>query len=546
MLITKFNKLIRNKVIWGIFAIIVGGSFAFGGMLSKWGDKSGKADKRQGSVGSLFGENVSRQDFLTARFYELGLRSNPDLTPEQNEILSDRTWKRLAALQSAQNIGLSASSFEVATTIQQDSTFHVNGVFDKNTYLSLITSQLQVPIATFENYIRQELLIRKVMNVMQSMSWISPSELTKRLDDISDLFVVETGNITAKQLTKDVEVSVDDAKEFFTENKEQFRVPEKVSVYYISIPISNYLASVKITDEMVSEYYDKNISDYSSTNALEEPTPLAEVRDDITVALTGKQSVFLARDDATEIVMAMAPGRYNVKGMSMQEVAKNKKLEIKSTDLFSAYEVLEGISAGGAFNQAAFKLDKDDPELSFSDPITGTEYIYIISVKEQAESRLPTFEEVDEVVMISSKQAATEKALAEKAQEIHDAVQNSLMGGTTFTAAMQEYNINVSTSATFSVYENSQQNSAIPQQLLQHVMVLQQGEITEPVDTMLGTTIAHVTSRAHGDLATAQLLRPQLMSTIGRYRSNLIYSDWGDYILAKADFQDFSKIDDNE
>ena len=29
MVILQFNKLIRNKWLWGVFAIIVGGAFAF-------------------------------------------------------------------------------------------------------------------------------------------------------------------------------------------------------------------------------------------------------------------------------------------------------------------------------------------------------------------------------------------------------------------------------------------------------------------------------------------------------------------------------------
>ena len=538
MLITKFNKLIRNKVVWGIFAVIVGGSFAFGGLISKWGRKTDNRNT-QNAAGELFGNNIESREFFTAKYYEMGLRSDAGLTPEQNTVLRERTWKRLAAVQSAENIGLSVSDTEVASTIQQDPTFQDNGIFNKEKYISLISSQLRVPISTFENYMRQELLIRKIMQVMQSMAWVSPSELTKRLDDISDAFVIETATITTPQLTDPIKISVDDAKIFFTENEELFRIPEKISVNYISIAISNHLAYVEVTDELISEYYDKNLEDYASTNALEDPTPLAEVRDDITTILSDKQSIFLARDAATDIVLAMAPDRYK-KGMSMKEVAENKNLTIHSTGLFSEHEPVPGISANGKFNKAAFKLDKNDPDSSFSDPITGQDAIYVIAIKEQVASVIPSFDEVKDKVMVAATQGAKEKAVIKKAKEIYDTVRTEIKDETTFTIAMQKYNVNVSTSETFSVYESSQDNSPIAPQLIQHIMVLPQGSITEPIPTMLGATIAYIASREHSDITTTQLLRPQLMSTISKYRANLIYSDWGDYILAKADFKDFA------
>ncbi len=545
MLITKFNKLIKNKVIWGIFAAIVGGSFAFGSIIRKWGQKS-NVNRNQNAVGSLLGEDIKSKEFFAARYFEMGLRHDAGLTPEQNDILRERTWKRIAALKTAEKIGLSVSDNEVGMTIQQDPTFQENGVFNKDKYVSLISSQLRVPIKTFEEYMRQELLIRKIMKVMQSMAWVSPAELTKRLDDISDSFIVETATITTSQLTEKIEVSTDDAKNFFEENKELFRTPEKVRVNYISVTISNFLTSAEVTDEMVSEYYDKNIEDYASTNALEEPTPLAKVRDDIVSILTSKQALFLATDEATDIVMAMAPGRYS-EGLSMEEVAKKKNLTIHSTDLFSENEPIKVIDAGLKFNKIAFSLDENDQESSFSDPVVGEDSVYVIAIKERVESVIPEFDDVKDNVIIAAKQAETEKAIAEKAKEIHDTVKDIIKGDVTFTAAMQKYNVNVSTSETFSVYDSSQEAPPIPQELIQHVMVLEQGNITEPVETMNGTTIAYIATRAHSDIATAQLLRPQLLSTINGYRAKLIYSDWGDYILAKADFKDFmAKLDDDD
>jgi hypothetical protein len=57
MVILQFNKLIRNKWIWGVFAIIVGGAFAFDFLVDDLlrDDKGDRGDAS--SVGTLGGEN---------------------------------------------------------------------------------------------------------------------------------------------------------------------------------------------------------------------------------------------------------------------------------------------------------------------------------------------------------------------------------------------------------------------------------------------------------------------------------------------------------
>ena len=538
MLITKFNRMIRNKIVWGIFAAIVGFTFAFGSMLGGGGSD---ADKRRGAAGSLNGEDVSSRDFQVARYFELGMRERRGMTPEDNAILRDMTWKRLAALKACDELGLTVSPEETARVIQRDPTFQQNGVFSKDKYRQTIETQLRIGLPMFEDYVRQDILMRKLMQLMQAMIWAAPTEVTMRLQNLTDSFTVETGTITTNQLDADVAISTEDALAYFKENEEAFRTREQVSVRYVSFPIDSYTGQVSLTDEQISAYYDENLSDYSSTNALEDPTPLADVRDDISTLLSTREATFLAKDEATDFVMAMIPGRYT-QGISLDKAAGSRELTIHTTDLFSASDVVPGISAPYDFSRVAFTLEKDDPDSSYSDPVSGDDAIYVLAAHDRVPPAIPAFEAVSNAVMAAVLAEARDMALQDRAQQIRDDVVQQIESGTTFTKAMSGFEINVSTSETFSIYDSSAEDLAVDESLIPQIMVLQQGSVSEAAPVADGLAIAYVTERLPGDIASAELLRPQLQSTISRYRANLVYADWGDYMLSEGDFEDYTAL----
>ncbi len=78
MLITHFNKLIRNKIVWGAFAFIVVIAFVGTGMSFRGLDK---ASRERNAEGKLFGQPVSSADFFKARYFAMGLRPRAENAP---------------------------------------------------------------------------------------------------------------------------------------------------------------------------------------------------------------------------------------------------------------------------------------------------------------------------------------------------------------------------------------------------------------------------------------------------------------------------------
>ena len=80
MVIHQFNKLIRNKWVWGVFAILVSAAFCFEDLFST----RDREERAQGSSGLLGGENVNASEFNSIAEDVRGLGKNRD-------------WKRAAS-----------------------------------------------------------------------------------------------------------------------------------------------------------------------------------------------------------------------------------------------------------------------------------------------------------------------------------------------------------------------------------------------------------------------------------------------------------------
>jgi len=543
MLITKFNKLIRNRLIWAFVAVLVSVSF----VLSAGAVKGCKTDERQSGMGELFGRKVSREEFLTARFFEMGLRDQGAMTPEAEQALSRRTWLRLAMLREADKMGLTASNEEVAQLIQRDPTFAENGVFNRERYRAVVESSLRIPRSLFEAYVRQDITLRKISAVAESLLWIPPSDLQRRLANLTDNMKVEYALLPREENpAAAVQVGEEDARAFYEANTNLFIVPEKIRVRYVAFPVSNYLGSSTVKDADIERFYDDNLQNYMTvdTNGASIPVPIEDVKEQIRSNLLVRAATFKAKDNATGFVMALAPER-NGNAPDMAAVAAQAGLSIRTTDYFSAFEDVPGLDVGASFRQAAFNLDEDDPNSYFSDAVVDGGEVYVIASQDRVPIHLPPFTNIVELVMPRAVSNAVRKAMVEKAGEIRAEI---LAAGTNaFTRVMSEHGALVVTSEVFSVYEGIGSNDLkYTEALLPELVTMGPGDVSSPIESGDGVILAHLLERAPGEIGLVDYLKPQLRQTLTGYLSGALYAGWGEHILKQGEFRDFTAASEDE
>ena len=544
MLITKFNRMIRNRFVWATFAILVSLFFLLSSDEISRGCSAQNEEKA--GVGTLFQKPVMSHEFALAKLFELGFRSEGSMSREGQKRLRERTWKRLAAVRAAHQMGLAVTDEEVATTIHNDPSFAENGVFNRERYAQIVERQLGTDLITFENYVRQELLLRKLTAVFGACSWMSPAEIEERSRNLTDTVQADYVVLSGQTLVPKVKVDDETISRVFAEQKERFKRPEKASVLYVTFPISNYLAKIEIPDDEITDYYEDHLSDFqlpAGTNETAEPAPLETVRDQIVRRLIDREASFRARDAADDFVISMTPPPYG-KGLTLVAAAKTSGLAVATTAFFSVQEEVPGISAGQDFNEAAFDLDADDPERCFSDAILGSNAAYVVASHQREAARIPELDEVRSQVKEVAESEAKERAFEEKTREIRQSIQTALNAGQSFMQAAKGLGLNVVTTAPFSAYGAMTEEFNDSKIIVPATMNLQAGELSEIVSTGSNALLVHVAQRLPGDAISVQFIKPQLINSIDQYRSSIVFESWLDYILVKAGWQDHNPLSD--
>ncbi|MFC1497058.1 SurA N-terminal domain-containing protein [Verrucomicrobiota bacterium] len=545
MLITKFNKLIRSKLLLGFFAVVVAVVFVFAFSPGLNRDQKGKTGD---TVGILFGEDISAREFWNARFYALGMRDIDNADPETDKLIKKQTWQRLVALKTAERMGITVKDKEVVEVIQNNPYFSEQGIFNELKYKDYVNRVRRTTIPAFEEFIHQELTFQKLLMMLETAVWVSPFELHEKIKDLTDSFTIQYVLLKSDDHVKKVKVSQKDVREFFEENKEYFTVPDTINVRYVEIPISDYLSKVEIEENELLDYYSEHLEEYSTINTNDESltTPFEEVREEIIDMVQYQHALYNANNKAAEFVKRLMPDRYG-NALDFDKVAYNLNFAIHTSDFFSASEEVPKLEVGPDFVATAFSLDPDDPDRYFSDPLVGSNSVYVIAAGEKKKAHIPDFDEVKDDVMPFVKQKAESEAFTEKINEMQKALTESLQAEKSFEDSLHKIKLNVTTTVTFTAYEAWTQEMEYYNEIIPNIITHGKGELAEITMIEDGALLAFVQDRQPGDASTKEFIRPEFASTLSKYRAELMLAGWNDYMLDQAEFKDLTeKSDESE
>ncbi len=162
--------------------------------------------------------------------------------------------KRLIS-QEADRLGLGISDDEVADAIRTDPAFQVNGEFDENRYRSLLRYNRMEP-ADFESRKRTELLGQKIQQLITSFFPITDMEIRHYYTYQKEKTNIGFVSFNPKDFGEKIEVKQDEKEDYFKENKEKYRIPERIKIAHLTLEPSDFVDTVTITEEEISEYYE--------------------------------------------------------------------------------------------------------------------------------------------------------------------------------------------------------------------------------------------------------------------------------------------------
>lgn len=549
MLITKFHRLIQSRLLWIAFLVIVVFTFVI------WGTQMPKASERQANnAGMLNGESIPYEEYQQARFNTylsivlMTGRAVP-ITDELEKQLHDMSWQRLASLKEAAKLGITASDDEVIRSIQSFEFLNQNGRYQPQAYdqfANQFLAQMRATKRDFEEHVRQEIILQKMRVVLDRTLLITPEEITRTYNTLTDTFEIEYVKVDPKVVASDITVSDEDVLAFYNKDPEQFTLSERVKVKAAVFPVTDYENGVEITDAEIQEYYDFNLDEFAiktnepETNLFSTASttyrPLEEVTNDIKAKLVTKQAALLAEEKANQFVQELSV-RHSKGRAAFDEIAGEYGIEMVMTEPFTIRQLPKELDAGMDLTRAAFNLSDDD-DYFYSDPIKGTNVVYVLALAERQPERVPDFEEVKDDARKMAIEMATFNALTEKAQEIQEKAKEAVAAGKSFDSALANFKLKSEKPKPFTM-NTIDLDEKVANALVRHILVRNQGEVTDPIPTEDGDIlIGYVKTREPAKESSFEALRPQIIATLRRQSSSVVFQEMQKYLLKRGNLED--------
>ncbi len=533
MLITKFNKMIRNRILWWIIGGITIITFV------GWFSPRGGCEQlpSANTPGSIDGVPVSDAELRQARFNTylslcLMVGRIIPMTEAVDAELGEQAWKRIAALRAANAMGITASPEEVLSLIRRDPQFAVDGAFSKERYAAFtrsILGALNTTVTQFEQQLAENIVLQKLQNMTAAASWVSPLDMQRIVSRYADSFSVQYVTVASNRVGGAIAVSDADQRAFFDAHTNLFVIPEMVAVKYVRYGISNYLAAATTDDAAVEEYYDTHAEEFTvtDTNDVKSVKPLEQVRGTISNTLIRAMATEQARNAAFDLVVSLAPGRDGT-ATSFDQIASSTGLTVRTTGLFDAESGPKELDASPAFVEAAFRL-RPTPDEYFSDAVLDRDYVYVLALLTNVESRLPEFAEAQPKVEPLAREKARRDQLEKLATDLRERLDTGLKSGKTFKALAAAEGLNVSTTGVFSVY--SAPESLAAGGILEDVTLRSAGELTGVQQSTNGLVIAYVAERIPATMDESAAVKTQVGMSVSRRRARTLFSEWEDALI---------------
>src|SRR5215471_16880536 len=168
----------------------------------------------------------------------------------------------------AKQLGITVSDQERADRIRLYLPMAFNGgtFIGMDQYTALVQQRFQLPVATFEELIRQSLLEEKFRKLVTDGISIGPAELQdgfryKNEKVKLDYALIKPEDLEAKITPTDAEIKAE-----YEKNKSKYQVPERRTVRYALLDVNQLRQTLQISDAELKKQYDANKQQYEVPN----------------------------------------------------------------------------------------------------------------------------------------------------------------------------------------------------------------------------------------------------------------------------------------
>ncbi|HKR30673.1 MAG TPA: peptidyl-prolyl cis-trans isomerase, partial [Terriglobales bacterium] len=348
---------------------------------------------------------------------------------------------KYALIAEARRIGLHASDDEVRNFLHEGQFGQVlfpNGNFvGEQNYENFVSEQFHLSVADFENLVKEQLLIQKLIGMIEGPVTVPESqvkdEYVKQNRKVKFAYAV----LTHDQVAKQVKVTDTELKAYYDKHKQEYvnSIPEKRKARYIAVNAST-IPGVTVTDDDIKQYYNQHTDQYKVPERVHVRHILVKTSSPGPDGKVDQKALDAARTKAEGLLNQIK------NGASFEELAKKNSDDPGSAAKGGELPPFQKGAMVPEFEQAAFALQNKG---QLSGLVKSTYGFHIIQLIDKQPSHTKSLEEVKADIVPILKQQKESKAADELARTLESQAKTEGLD-----KAAAAHNLKVQTSDWFS------------------------------------------------------------------------------------------------
>jgi peptidyl-prolyl cis-trans isomerase D len=312
----------------------------------------------------------------------------------------------------AKRLGIRVSDQERADRIRQFLPTAYNGdtFVGLDRYSAEVQARFQMPVATFEELIRQGLLQEKFRKLVTDGISAGPAELQDEFRYRNEKVKLDYVLIKAEELEAKINPDEAEIKAAYDKDKSKYVVPEKRVVRYALLDTNQLRQNAKISDDELKAQYQADIQQYQVENRVHV--------EHILLMTVGKTDAEVAeiRQKADEVLK-----QAKAKGAKFEDLAKKYSEDPGTKDKGGDLGWITHGRTVPEFEKTAFSL----PNGAISDVVKTQYGFHIIKVLDKETAHTKPFEEVKDSIQAPLLLTKADKEAGDVADKLSSAIRQN-------------------------------------------------------------------------------------------------------------------------
>jgi hypothetical protein len=401
----------------------------------------------------------------------------------QEQAINLYVWNILVMRHEAERLQIEPTQDEVKVAIMGIPGFHnAGGAFDPGIYANFVQEELAaqgLSAEQMEEVVRDDLRLQKIKAILGA-TFVVPESAFRTVYSLQnqklDISVIR---FNLSDFEAGVQVSDDDAKKAYDQNKDIYQTGEKRIIRYVTFALDDK---------------EKALTGKERTEALQK---LANKAQDFTQAMLEK-------------------------GANFDDVAKKFNVPVTVTPAFSATDPDPKTGAIPSLVEGAFRLTKEQPD---GDVAVGENNFYVPHLDEIQTSKQMTLEEAKTQVVEQIKQSRAHELLNVKSADARNKIQADLTAGKSFADAVTAAGLKADVYPPFSLAEPDLDKPDVREVTVKAVE-MSEGQLSEFIPTPDGGLLIHLDKREPLDEAKYAKDKVLMEPSVKQQKLHLVFSEW--------------------